>query len=170
MRTINVIRKFGLMKLAQGMSGTFSPEMLGQLVAAPGKALDVATMGTFSAPTPQEADTMNSYAQSSIVGGLTGGALGALLAGVTHRPVLPHFLTGLGAGALSGIARQYDQSSDPPGLSPVYTIPAGLRLGALTGAIAGVPLGKLTGAGYLPGLLTGLLSGATAGGSVSSFI
>jgi hypothetical protein len=169
MRTANDIRFFGMMKLAQEPEITHQ-QAVGHLLASPARALDVATTGTFSAPTPQEAASMNSYARSSIAGGLTGGALATILAAVTKRSVLPYMLTGIGTGTLAALARQYDQASDPPGLSPVYTVPAGLRLGALTGAVAGAPLGKLFRAGMLPGAIVGALSGAAAGGAVSSFI
>jgi hypothetical protein len=113
---------------------------------------------------------MNSYTRSGIVGGLAGSAVSALFAILTKQPILPHLGVGAGAGILSGITRQYDQNSDPPGLSPIYTIPAGLRLGGLTGALAGLPLGRLTGAGMLSGALSGALGGAAGGGAVSSFI
>jgi len=152
------------------MAEITSPEMLGQIVSAPSKAMNVATMGTFSTPTPQEAASMNAYTRAGIVGSLTGGAVASLLAAITKRPVIPHLGVGLGAGLLAGISRQYDQNADPPGLSPVYTIPAGLRLGALTGALAGAPLGRITRAGIFPGILSGALSGSAAGGAVSSFI
>lgn len=170
MRTTNDIRNFGLTKLAQSSGAMPDPHMLGQIVSAPSRALDVASTGTFSAPTPQEAATMNSYVRSGIVGGLAGTAVSALFAILTKQPILPHLAVGAGAGLLSGITRQYDQNSDPPGLSPIYTVPSGLRLGGLTGALAGLPLGRLSGAGMLSGALSGALGGAAGGGAVSSFI
>lgn len=174
MRQPDAIRVFGLAKLAEmppeSSSNMMSPHLLGQMVAVPSRALDVATQGTFSAPTPREAEEMNSYARAGVVGGLSGAALSAIVAAMLKRPMLPHLAVGTGSGLLSGIARQYDQSSDPPGLSPVYTIPSGLRLGALTGALAGIPLGRATGMGVFPGILSGALSGAAGGGAVSSFV
>jgi hypothetical protein len=173
MHTAQDIRNFGLTKLAQDVppdATMLDPHVFGQIVSAPSKAIDVATTGTFSAPTPQEADAMNAYMRSAIVGGATGTAISAILAAITKRSIPRHMAVGLGSGILSGIARQYDQASDPPGLSPVYTIPSGLRLGGLTGALSGAALGRLTGAGVIPGLLSGGLSGAVSGRAVSSFI
>lgn len=133
-------------------------------------SLNDAAIGTFRAPTPAEHHSWNNYARSATVGGLSGAALATLLAVLTKQKVLPHLGIGASTGLLAGTVRQFDQDSDPPGLSPVYTIPAGLRLGALVGGVAGLPLGHLTGAGILPGLLSGAAAGAIAGGSASSFI
>ena len=93
-----------------------------------------------------------------------------MLGTLAKRNPLTHGLLGAGTGALAALLRHYDQSSDPPGLSPVYTIPAGLRLGALTGAIGGGLAGKYTSLGALPGLLSGGASGALGGAIVSSMI
>lgn len=170
MRSAKDIRNFGLMKLAQQEPEITGAQAMGHVLSAPARALDVATTGTFSVPTQQQAAELNSYVRSGVAGGLTGGALATLLAAVTKRSILPFMLTGLGTGALAGLARNYDQTSDPPGLSPVYTIPAGMRLGALTGAVAGLPLGKLTRLGAIPGGLVGGLAGAAGGGVVSNFV
>jgi hypothetical protein len=167
MNTVQNIRQYGLMKLAQGPAP--DPQFIGQMASVPSRAFDAASMGVLSAPTPEQASSMNDYMRSGIVGGITGGAIATLLAAIMHRPILPHLGVGTGAGLLAGLARQYDKDSDPPGLSPVYTIPSGFRLGALTGAIAGVPLGRFARTGMLAGGLTGAISGGVSGGAVSNF-
>lgn len=149
----------GMSKLAQG---------LGQEYAyAPEHSIH---MNPFRAPTPQEASDMESYPKAAILGTLGGGAAGTLLGALAKRNPLKFGGIGAGAGALAALIRHYDQSSDPPGLSPVYTIPSGLRLGALTGAGSGALLGKLTGTGVLPGLLAGVGAGAVGGGLVSGMV
>ena len=173
MRTRLNITQLGLGKLAE--MANMPLESL-QSYPAPPKPLRIgedvrgAIKTLYTAPTPHEINQMNAYTRAGLVGGITGSAISTLLAALLKRPALPALGVGAGAGLLAGVLRQYDQSSDPPGLSPVYTIPAGLRLGALTGGISGGALGHLTGAGVVPGAIGGALAGGISGGVVSNFV
>ena len=155
----STIRILGLTKLAEGLDYQYAPEQQPSAIVHP-----------FRSPTPQEVSVMDSYPKAAILGALGGGAAGTLLGALAKRNPLQYGALGLGTGALAALVRHFDQSADPPGLSPVYTVPAGLRLGALTGAGGGALLGKLTGTGVLPGLLAGAASGAVGGGIVSGMV
>ena len=130
------------------------------------------TAGLTRAPTPTEAQAMDSYTKAGLLGLLGGAATGLLSGTVLPGNVVGHGILGAGAGLLGGLGRHYEQSSEPPGLSPVYTIPGGLRTGAPLGAISGglashfLPLGLKV----VPGAVTGLASGAIGGALASQMI
>lgn len=154
--------RYGLAKLAQY-------EYPQEQESVPSTASPV-VVNPFRAPTPQEAADMDSYPKAAILGLLGGGAAGTLMGTLAKRNPLSYGALGAGTGALAALIRHFDQSSDPPGLSPVYTIPSGLRLGALVGGGAGAALGKATGLGILPGLLAGAGSGSVGGALASGMV
>jgi len=131
------------------------------------------TAGITRAPTPLEAHEMDSYSKAGLLG-LLGGSAAGLLAGMVlpGKQMIRHGLLGAGAGLLGGIGRHYEQSSEPPGLSPVYTIPGGIRTGGALGAIGGglgahfLPMGMK----LVPGILSGAASGAIGGALASQMI
>ncbi len=165
MMSHSTIVTLGLTKLAQDLGyENYYPE---SQRATP---LSQVSMNPLHAPTQQEVKDLESYPRAGLLGALAGGATGTLFGALTKRKPLMFGGLGAGAGALSALLRHYDQRSDPPGLSPVYTIPSGLRLGALAGGGAGALLGKATGLGVLPGLLAGAGSGAAGGGIVSNMV
>lgn len=166
MRSHKSLRSLGLSKLAQDLGYEYQdnpPEV--RSPSGGGFAVN-----PFRAPTPQEASDMDAYPKAGILGGLAGGAAGVLLGALAKRNPLQYGALGAGTGAAAALLRHYDQSSDPPGLSPVYTIPSGLRLGGLTGVGTGALLGKTTRLGTLPAMLAGGLTGAVGGGIVSGMV
>lgn len=137
---------------------------------------DAIILNPLRVPSPQDTKAMDEYATSGVLGGLGGAATATMLAALLKQKMLPSVATGTGIGALAAMHRQYDKEGDPPGLSPVYTIPAGMRLGALTGGVAGAGLGGLLGgkskrvSGLLRGALMGVPTGAVGGGLASDMI
>lgn len=121
-------------------------------------------------PIPDELNAFDTYPRAAITGALGGGTAGVLLGALMKNNKLGLGVLGAGTGAAAALMRHYDQNSDPPGLSGVYTIPAGLRLGGLAGLILGGVAGKATGLGALKGAIGGALSGATGGALVSRMV
>ncbi len=119
------------------------------------------------APRMEELKKDEAYLKVLAQGLLAGGATGVLSGALMRQNPLRHALLGSAAGGIGAITRRFDMAADPPGLSPVYTVPAGARLGALAGGLSGGVLGRLSGSGILPGLLSGVVGGA-AGGAVAS--
>ncbi len=122
------------------------------------------------APRMEELKKDEAYLKVLAQGLLAGGATGVLTGALIRQSPLKHALLGSAAGGIGAITRRFDLAADPPGLSPVYTVPAGARLGSLAGGLSGGILGRLSGSGILPGLLTGAVSGATAGAVASPWI
>jgi hypothetical protein len=119
------------------------------------------------APRMEELKKDEAYLKILAQGLLAGGAAGVLAGALTKQNPLAHSLLGALSGGVGAVTRRFDLGADPPGLSPVYTVPAGARLGALSGGLTGAAAGRISGLGALPGLLTGVISGA-AGGTIAS--
>jgi len=149
--------EYGLQKMAEGM-----------LEVESGRA--GVQMNPFRPPSQPQVAEAQSYGQAGLLGALAGAATGVAGGSLFKRNPLAYGAMGAGTGLLAAIVRNFDQRSDPPGLSPVYTLPAGASLGALTGAVSGAALGKLTGFGVIPGALVGAGGGATGGTIVSGMV
>lgn len=121
-------------------------------------------------PSQVEQERMHSYNQAGLLGAVSGTAAGTIGGKLLQRNPLSSAGIGAATGLLAALVRNFDQRSDPPGLSPVYTLPAGASLGALTGGISGAGLGRLTRYGILPGALVGAASGALGGTVVSGTV
>jgi len=130
-------------------------------------------VGWTRAPTASEAQELDSYSKAALLG-LLGGAATGMLGGAVFPKASPirHSLLGALAGTVGGLTRHYEQSSEPPGLSPVYTIPGGFRTGLATGGIAGGLAGHFLpfGVGAIPGAISGALSGGVGGALASQMI
>lgn len=127
-------------------------------------------MNPLRAPRTEELKKDEAYLKILAQGLLAGGAAGVLSGALAKQNPITHSLLGALSGGVGAITRRFDLGADPPGLSPVYTVPAGARLGALAGGLTGAAAGRLSGAGILPGLLTGAISGATGGAVASPWI
>lgn len=127
-------------------------------------------------PTQAELKEQNDYAKAAILGALGGTAIGGLTGTVLKRSplgALSHALIGAGAGTAGAIVRQYNLGADPPGLNPIYTVPAGIREGMLPGLVIGGVAGAKTSRtplGVLGGMLTGGLAGGTGGALASPWM
>lgn len=184
MRTSADILQFGLSKLAEEgqkeprLPIAVTPDVMQQMMmeearrrsASGGLGNFLAVHNPVQAPTQHQRDFINSYAKSAIVGALIGTSTGALLGKLVWNDALRHALLGGASGLTGALVRHYDQNSDPPGLNPVYTFPAGARLGGASGGIAGALLGNLSNTGAMKGALTGALSGGLSGAAISSLI
>ena len=174
------IREYGMSKLAEGVLPYYNypdpePNEYGYIQREPVAMPSAVVRNQFTAPSEKEMGALNNYMKAMWLGALAGGTLGtgmgALFKGRRAATMPLGAALGAAIGAGSGMLRHYDQSADPPGLSPIYTVPAGLRLGALAGgAIGGVAGAKLKGLGMLKGLLGGAVAGSAGGGIVSGMV
>jgi hypothetical protein len=138
------LRQYGLQKLAEQMY-RYGPEV-------------------------SEPKSDGTYLRSALIGALSGSGIGAIGSKLLKKNMGASAGIGAATGLLAGLTREYDQRSDPVGLSPIYTIPAGASLGGLTGAVSGAGLGKYTRYGVIPGALLGAAAGAAGGTAVSDWI
>lgn len=178
------IRRLGLCKLAEEekreprLPIAVTPDVMRQMMmeeakrrsAGGGLGNFLAVHNPVQAPTQHQREFINGYAKSAIVGALVGGSTGALLGRLIWDDTLRHALLGAASGLTGATVRHYDQNSDPPGLNPVYTFPAGARLGGASGTVAGGLLGHLSGAGAIKGAVTGALTGGLSGAAISTLM
>jgi len=175
------IVKLGLENLEQqapeeGVSPQISPALAAllstqeQMPKTKRPSMTARYINPLRAPKAEELKEEEAYLKALAEGALAGGAGGTLAGVLARRNPIPYLLMGAGTGGIGGLVRRFDVGADPPGLSPVYTIPAGARLGALTGALSGAALGRLSRFGVVPGALTGTLAGGLGGAVASPWI
>ncbi len=111
-----------------------------------------------------------SYREAALLGALAGGAGGVLSKAVLRTPLATSAAMGTALGTAGGLVRAFDSRSDPPGLSPIYGVPAGANLGGLIGAVGGAAIGGHTNVGLLKGLALGGATGALGGVAGSTFL
>ncbi len=168
MMSRNSIFEQGLIKLAEGLED--QPPRRQEEDLEPKKKGVQYSLNPLHPVSPREVEEAQGYGQASMLGALSGGATGVILGGAMRKNPFTYGAIGAGSGLLAAIARHYDQAADPPGLSPVYTVPAGARLGTPVGAVTGGLLGKVTKFGIIPGALLGAAAGGVGGSIVSGMV
>ena len=167
------LRKLGLDMLADNISPIpegLLPRVVEERLSAPVPPPETSWteyVNPLNAPSLHATQVGNDYIKDVLIGSLIGAAGGAGMGSLLRKPLPLSILLGVGTGGLAGLLRSYDKRSDPPGISPRFTIPAGARLGAVAGALSGAGLGHYTGYGSLAGALAGTAAG-TLGGALTS--
>ena len=128
------------------------------------------TLNPFRHHTPRQAKDLQSYPQAALLGSLAGGITGLGVSTLLKKNRATFGAIGAVTGLIAALVRHYDHLSDPPGLSPIYTVPAGASLGALSGALAGGAIGKASKFGLASGALMGAGAGAMGGAAASGLV
>ena len=116
---------------------------------------------------PMGSHNLFTYPSSGLIGGAVGALGGGLLSKVFRGSIRNGVLAGGLGGATGALVRRYDMANDPPGLSSVYSIPAGAKLGLLAGGAMGLANGLVRKKSILPSVLLGMAGGGLGGAIIS---